>query len=216
MQTPKAPTEQPDSSVFSLAQVSAVAVGAINTSIIHPAWLAEVGLLDDSSLASIELDLQQPGLRLTGPPDFGKWLIRPDRLTVETENAGVRPGSKVAKILELLPWTPVVAVGLNYRFAGPPSAAGKLAEIGFPTNFVVPGYSVPQRGLHVALSKEGEVTVRHLQLSLVEDELQLHVNFHTDTKKLDTQQTVKTLKRCDDGLAEIREIVQASLGIEIE
>lgn len=107
---------QNDALGYCFVESAAVAVGAFNTHIVHPEWLKDVGLIDREENPLVEIDFQRPGIRLRMQRQKTTWIIRPDRLAVETTDRNKDPGSQIAKVLELLPWTPLVAVGLNYRY----------------------------------------------------------------------------------------------------
>lgn len=200
---------------FSFVHATAVAVGAFNTYIIHPQWLREVGIFHGNAEPEVQIDFEQPGLRLLPGGLLGIWIVRPDRLTVEMADRGGSPGNLVATVLEKLPWTPVSALGLNYVFEGETISKSSLKRFGFPAETTRDGYSVEQRSWHIALKPTVGSTIRNLQLSNSSDVSRFSVNFHTDTKSVASPQVLQILRQHNDNLKEATLLASELFGVQL-
>ena len=163
-------------SQFRFKSKNAVAIGSFNIYIIQPQSLAQMGVLekDASDKVLVSGDLTRPGIRFEIAGSV--WVVRPDRLSVESENYRANCGELLQKTLQALCWTPIVALGANVTFSAPIEIERQLA-------FKLPEHrGALQRTSHVAVEL-GESVV-NIQLGQVKDELELRVNVHTDLNDL--------------------------------
>lgn len=165
---------------FGFVKTTAVAVGAFNTQIIHPEWLQEVEILPKGSETEVQINFQQPGIRLVPEGNRGVWTIRPDKLIIESTERDYNPGLLISQILRLLPWTPVSAVGLNYIFEGERLSDEIVGKLCFPGGGSVTDYNIEQRSWHITLKPLNSKAVRNVQLSVTDKLSRIAVNFHRD------------------------------------
>ena len=126
---------------------SCIAIGAFNVYIIQPEWMAAKGFFDPDSEVSIETKLDEPGFRFSQEGSTVRWVVTPTRIAVETEDEGINCGAVIARILNLLPETPITAVGNNSFFQvfdapTPPSIPSPECES---------AYNVTERVFHIGL-----------------------------------------------------------------
>jgi hypothetical protein len=111
-----------------LYNTSVVITGAWNPLIITPQWLRKYEVV-------AEAPEKAKRLLAEGPFAFEfenlHWASTHDRLAIASSQ-GVNCGVYAARILDLLPHTPVQAVGSNFQFTTPESdwPAGKLPRLG--------------------------------------------------------------------------------------
>ena len=160
---------------FTFKQSSCVAVGTFNIYIVQPKLLVDMGVFHLEQPVLVSGDLTQPGLRFD--VQKSKWTVRPDRLSVETEDAEVDCGKFLQKTLEALCWTPIMAVGINCVFEAPPGSEEKL-----PDDLRLPRHpNASQRSVHFCVPHENSHT--NIQLFSSENALTLAVNRHADFSK---------------------------------
>lgn len=171
---------------FRLKQAVAVAAGTFNIYIVQPQWLCEMGLLDQEA-GLIETDLRRPGFRFSTRSKRGRWSIRPDRLTVDSELPSEDCGADLATVLETLKWTPLLGVGANLEFTADLDVLSKLA-VPLPETLVESGFSVSQRVVQFGISRAPQMF--NLKLSAATDSpkdqaaLNLVINVHTDVANM--------------------------------
>ena len=98
---------------LTLELAQTVAVGPFNSHIITPEWLVRCNVLPEQEI-QIRFGTIGDGTAFR----FGKieWQVNSRRLMVSTSTLTEDCGDLVAKVLELLPHTPVRAVGHNFHF----------------------------------------------------------------------------------------------------
>lgn len=98
---------------LTLELAQTVAVGPFNPHIITPEWLVKWNVVPDQE-AEFRLGVLADGAAFR----FGKveWQVDDRRLMVSTPTFTDDCGALVAKVLDLLPHTPVRAVGHNFHF----------------------------------------------------------------------------------------------------
>jgi len=140
---------------------------------LQPRLLSEMGVIDSVTPVKVQSDFAQPGTRLESAGV--RWTIRPERLSIETSSPEQDCGQLMSSVLEHLKWTPVWAIGCNVEFQCAEPIEGDL-----PVSFRLPMTSRPsvQRTSHIAFN-DGEDVV-NLQLSFVENRLDLTANVHSD------------------------------------
>ncbi len=196
---------------YSFVQCGAVAVGAFNTHIIHPGWLNEHEIIDVPDIHPVEIDLQQPGFRLK--LETSTWVIRPDRLVVECDNPTLDPGRLIGRILTLLPFTPVQAVGLNYKYEGKSRPSRLVVWDSFADSTE---YSVKQRSWHIALQgADGDPVVKNFQTSEHGDKVVIAANFHTEAKGMTSDDVIRSLNSHSKNMLEMDAILREVFGVNV-
>lgn len=199
---------------FQFHQASFVVAGTFNIYIIRPDWLGKIGLLPEGSEVKIEGQLDQPGFRLSSPKLGAQWTVLPNRLILETDNPNENCGETIERILEALPWTPLMALGCNVAYRGDASAIeGWQEKTAFPPAGAPERCELQQRSWHVAV-KQGE-QLFNLQVSELEDCIEIRVNAHTELKNQDIDFARKTARQFfqhrQTSLSLIRDIFNARI-----
>ncbi len=96
-----------------LEECNTLVRGNFNPYIVTPEWVAEQKLWQPKK-AEVALAVLARGLQFRG--DDIEWVVDNDRLLVSSVNADC--GELAARVLRLLPHTPVRAVGTNFTFVG--------------------------------------------------------------------------------------------------
>ena len=149
---------------FHFEKSSCVALGTFNIYIIQPSLLSQMGALNDE-IGGFFGDFTQPGWRFAA--DQAAWVVRPERLAVESTDPHFDCGSRVSKVLKALQWTPVVAVGTNMVFR---SDARHESEL--PPHFRLPQF-------------DGDVlTGRSCELVLKDGDREFHISLKSDGANL--------------------------------
>lgn len=157
---------------FKFKHASCVVVGTFNIYVVQPKLLAEIGVFPTEQPVFVSGDLTQPGIRFD--VNAAKWVVRPDRLSVESERADVDCGELVKKTLTALCWTPIMAVGVNLAF----TSSGD-SETELPANLRLPNHpDATVRTVHVCIPHGGSKI--NFVLTREADELLLSMNAHTD------------------------------------
>ncbi len=206
---------------FRFQKASCVAVGTFNMYILHPQWLAKHKIIDAGTEVGIETNLTQPGFRFRFPERRVTWNVTPNRLVIESLDPGFDCGELVARILKILPETPLFALGNNVHYHADLSEREHLAAVirNFP---LAPppasGQSVAQRTFHVAVKRTEHETV-NIQVSLKEEEIELACNVHNDVGKRDNKANeagVAAAERFFDHRAECKTLAQHFFGTSID
>lgn len=168
--------EKVEMTQFRFKSKSSVAIGTFNIYVIQPQSLAEMGVFENKSDGQILVsgDLTRPGIRFQAAESV--WVVRPDRLSIESTNHHVNCGELLQRTLKALCWTPVVAIGANVTLVAPRDIEDRLA-LKLPE---CPG--ARQRTAHVAVQIGDSIV--NVQLGQTAEELELHVNVHTDLSPL--------------------------------
>lgn len=163
---------------FEFHEANCVIAGTFNIYIVRPDWLGKIGVVPEGTHLQIETRLDRPGFRLS-LPSGSRWDVMPDRLMIQSDSPTDDCGEMADKILESLPWTPLMAVGCNVALRGDISDVdGWEEKTGFPPIGAVAEFELKQRTWHTALWKDGRVF--NLQLSRSEDKVELRANAHTE------------------------------------
>lgn len=156
--------------------------GTFNIYIIRPDWLGKVGLLPEASEVRFESQMNQPGFRLKSPGLGSTWLVSPNKLVLQTDKTEENCGHTVDRILEILPWTPLMALGCNFAFRGQSTDIQDWdVKSAFPS--VANGFRLKQRSWHIGIQEDDQLF--NLQLSEVEDHLEIRANVHTELNERD-------------------------------
>lgn len=200
---------------FQFKSASCVAIGTFNIYIIQPPWLAHIGMLPDGAEVDIETNLSRPGFRLSSPSLGANWLVYPNRFAIETTAATCNCGETMAKVLEALPWTPLVAIGSNVLYEADSSELDALPDIGSYPSADVPGdYVLRQRSWHMGVRRDEHVF--NLQLSVQEAAVKISSNVHTDLKNRDSKFAQQVAQRFFEHRAESVALIQRLFGARIE
>lgn len=153
--------------------------------ILHPQWLAKHGIIEAGTEVGIETNLTQPGFRFRFPDRKATWNVTPNRLVIESWDPGFDCGELVARILNILPETPMFALGNNVHYDADLSEWEHLAGAVRDFPLALPpasGQTVAQRSFHVAITRAEHETV-NIQVSLKEKEVELACNVHNAVGK---------------------------------
>jgi hypothetical protein len=95
-----------------------VVVGAFNRRVITLEWLIRFGVYPShvSAYARFDSDEGETSFAIREGPSSKDWDIDAERLSVTSPDPDADCGQDVSKVLELLPHTPVYAVGHNIRY----------------------------------------------------------------------------------------------------
>ena len=160
--------------------------------ILTPAWLAKHGIIETGSEVGIEADLTQPGFRYQFPKDKATWSVTPHRIVIESQNPETDCGVIIAKILQVLPETPLLVLGSNTHYHSDLSERENLSPSirDFPdTQPPSKERSLLQRTFHEAV-KLSENAIVNLQIAIKEDSINLDCNVHHDLDNCDNRNEV--------------------------
>lgn len=164
---------------FRFHEASCVLAGTFNIYIIRPDWLGAVKLLLPGSEVRIESQLSQPGFRLTSPGLRSRWIVEPTRIILETDRSDENCGATADRLLESLPWTPLVGLGCNFAYRGTAADVdGWPTKTSFPSTQIPEGTSLKQRTWHLGVERGDQIF--NLQMSEVDDYVEIRANVHTD------------------------------------
>lgn len=160
---------------FRFKSASCVVVGTFNIYVVQPRLLVEMGVFEKGTHFRIDQDLSQPGVRLS--MDEIKWVIRPDRLLVESQKREADCGTPLGQILSKLVWTPVFAVGTNIVLE-----SDEVDESQFPEKCRLPYVENSlQRTIHLSTKRENRIL--NVQVAANEEDVrryEIKLNVHTD------------------------------------
>lgn len=162
-----------------------VIIGGWNPKIFRPDWVGKE--LFDRKTIAVEVSLA-PGtsiVRFSSPEDGLLLIPSEDRLIV-----GIRKGDDevvakaeglARKALELLPHTPVGAVGVNFGFVEPNPAPALTSLFSFADldGLSKTGCEVKRSSITRNLVLQG--TTLNVTHTLVEGQVEIHLNFHRDS-----------------------------------
>ena len=91
-----------------------VAIGAFNPYVITPGWLVKYGICTRDE----EVNIRMVPLGEGASFDFGlvEWQVDGQKLGVSSASATIDCGGMVSQVLDLVPHTPVRAIGHNFHF----------------------------------------------------------------------------------------------------
>jgi len=205
---------------FRFQKASCVAVGTFNMYILHPQWLAKHEIIEPGTEVGIETNLTQPGFRFRFPDRKATWNVTPNRLVIESQDPGLDCGAAIARVLRILPETPLFALGNNVHYRADLSELEHLSAAirDYPrTAAPASGQSVARRTFHVAVKRTDLETV-NLQVSFKEEEIELACNVHTDVGKHDkpNEAAVAAAECFFDHRAECKALAQHFFGTSID
>lgn len=164
---------------FKFKKANCVALGTFNIYVIQPSFLIDIGLLKNGE-AAFHAGLTEPGFRTVATDGSCVWMVKPDRLVVETNDPTRNCGNDVAKILDALEWTPVTAIGSNAEFISENCTYDNFPRV--PEH--VDGEAL-QASVHHAIGIDGKII--NIQLSRRPKEFELSFNFHCEIKATETK-----------------------------
>ena len=205
---------------FKFEKASCVVVGTFNMYILHPQWLARHKIIETGMEVGIETNLTQPGFRFRFPKDKAIWSVSPHRLAIESPDPETDCGGAAAKILEVLPETPLFALGNNVHYQAELSQLEHLSEAirEFPhAKSPTPEQSVAQRTFHVGVKRAEHETV-NLQISLEADCMKLACNVHTELANREdaNDAAVDAAKRFFEDRTEAKSLARHFFGTSID
>lgn len=188
--------------------------------ILHPQWLVKHEIIEAGTDVGIETNLTQPGFRFRFPDRKAIWNVTPNRLVIESSDPDFDCGDAIARVLRILPETPLFGLGNNVHYQADLSEMGQLAPAirDYPrTAALEPDQSVAQRTFHVAVKRTKHETV-NLQVSLKEEEIELACNVHNDVGKHDepNEAAVAAAKCFFDHRDECKTLAQHFFGTSID
>lgn len=174
---------------FKFKKASCVVVGAFNVYVFQPSFFAHTEIVKSGTKTAIVGDFSHPGFRASFEGYSNAWIIRPDRLHIETTDSTADCGDPAAKVLETLPWTPISAIGFNFEFS---------ASIDDPqansVNQLMPktgdAHRVSQRTIHVGIEEEQQVF--NISIVVTNDSIEFTANVHAEVKKLAGAESTRT------------------------
>jgi hypothetical protein len=205
---------------FQFEKASCVVVGTFNMYIFHPPWLEKHEIIRKGTEVGIDTNLIRPGFRFRFPQYKATWMVAPDRLAVESDEPKTDCGKPVAKVLRVLPETPLFALGNNVHYKAELSELENLSEAirGFPCmECPTRGQSVVQRTFHVGIKRNEHETIT-LQISLKEDSIELACNVHVelDNREKASEVAVTAAEQFFGDQSEAMTLAQHHFGVSID
>lgn len=205
---------------FRFQKASCVVVGTFNMYILHPQWLTKHRIIEPGMDVEVETNLTQPGFRFRFPKYKAAWNVTPNRLVVESHDPATDCGGVVAKLLNVLPETPLFALGNNVHYQAELSERDNLSPPirDFPdTKAPAKEQSVLQWTFHTAVKRSERATV-NLQMALKEDGIELVCNVHNELGNVENANkvAVAAAERFLDDRAETKALAQHFFGTSIE
>ena len=109
-----------------LIRSNCICLGSFNIYIVQPKWLADQGIIPRSIEVAIEANLEEPGFRFSSPALSSRWMLHPSRLAIETDDPREDCGAFMGKVLERLPYTPLIALGKNFDYLAEETSPDEL------------------------------------------------------------------------------------------
>jgi hypothetical protein len=190
------------------SKASCIAVGAFNIYIIQPEWLTKVEILGQGEELLVETNFSEPGFRFRSQKSSFLWTVSPTRIVVESTDPSENCGAMIARVLGLLPHTPLQAIGNNAFYAAP------LEELAEPVPETPAGYEITQRSLHTALRKEG--AVYNVQRSITKERISFQCNVHFDLKEKSPEFVQACAKKFFDNRIESEVLLCHIFKVQIE
>jgi hypothetical protein len=201
---------------FQFKQASCVATGTFNVYVVQPGFLRAIEVFRAEPMVKFEANLTQPGFRFTVLDDHATWVVRPDRIAIESENRDKDCGQDMAQTLGALRWTPLTAIGCNVVYSG--LMTEDLRRL-FVRTGDAQGFEFLGMNTHVAIKRDNAVF--NVQVGYSEgDGCEISINAHEDLTRLGSQVEISEravevarryfeIRRTSSGLAE------ALFGVEL-
>lgn len=168
---------------FRFKSSQCVVLGTFNMYIIQPQWLMDRRIIPKSREIKVQANLDEPGIQFTAPGGSQHWLVTPTKLTVLTPDPEVDCGLEVAKVLQKLPWTPLIAIGNNVEYQAKRTDASQ--QVRHIAKAIVPSGLKKLGSLHssaCSMSIQRGDQLFNLNLVLDEEHVGLRMNVHTELK----------------------------------
>ena len=179
---------------FQFHEATCVIAGTFNIYIVRPDWLGKIGLLPEGSEVKFESQLDQPGFRFSSPKLGSRWTVLPNRLMLAADDPLEDCGETADRILQHLPWTPLMALGSNVVYCGDSSAIEDWeAKTIFPPTQLPEQCELKQRTWHVGV-KRGE-QIFNLQMSETDEGIEIRANAHTELRNRDIKFARETARQ---------------------
>lgn len=196
-----------------LKTTSCIAIGTFNIYIVQPRWLMDEGILAKGEPpVSLETDLDRPGFRFYREGYPFVWMVRPDRIEVESKVRDADCGGELASVLERLRYTPLAGIGCNVELEALDEAGSSVYEYCKRSSATVLGRFQPTKRT-VRLSFDGDGRIFNVHFGDDGTELSVAVNIHTElsgSSPIDA--AISTCKTFRSLVSEGIELVSALVG----
>jgi len=201
---------------FRFEKASCVVVGTFNMYILHQQWLAKHNIIEPDLEVGIETNLTKPGFRFRFPQNDPIWSVTPNRLAVESQDPQTDCGEIVAKVLAILPETPLFVLGNNFHYRAAWSERENLS----PTirNFPETDLPMLQWTYHAGIQR-GERVTANIQIALKKDDsIELIFNIHNELGSTENanEEAMSAAKRFFNDRDETMDLAQQFFGISID
>lgn len=198
-------------------QANCVVVGTFNIYILQPGWFVSIGVLETGDKFHFRTDFSRPGFKFSSDKRKLTWLVRPDRLIIETNDYETDCGEVMAAVFRNLPHTPFFGIGNNVELEAPLkelSAFRGIGDSGLPEAHE--HYTVQQRTWHIALHRDPHVV--NIQVAAVPEKetIAVSVNTHTELQKTDRDFREATAKHFLQHRNEAIHLIKDVFGVEVE
>lgn len=200
--------------MLQLKSSSAAAAGTFNVYEFQADLLRRFTSIRSGDTVEVTADSLRPGFRFSFAPQPAVWIVRPERLTVETTVMNWNCGEQLAEVIKLLPLT-ITAVGHNFHFEANRESVPNLNDPEtFPVSDMPSGYSLDRRAWTVS-SRRGEYTF-HLRLTDLHDRLEVSANVHIPTENIDAKRQAEYAAQFLPLREETVQLVSEMLCVEAE
>lgn len=196
-----------------------VTVGSFNIYLFQPWWIGRLEHVDevDEFPIQCEQDLSRPGFKFSADRFQCKWLVRPDRLLLEADAPDADCGRLMARVLEAIPVTPVMAIGHNFAWSDP-NGSPYVEQIDFPVGGAVASDEPIRRGWTVSITQDQHVF--NLLLAQHQGELSVSANIHRSLEAVDRDKRISLAIQSAQRHLDVRnvaaDLIQGVFGVEIE
>ncbi len=195
--------------VATFSKASCVAAGAFNIYIIQPQWLTQVKILGPDEELLVESNFSEPGFRFRSQKSSFQWTVSPTRIAIESTDPSEDCGEIIARILALLPHTPLKAIGNNAFYRAPLEESKETALCQVPT-----GYEVSQRSWHTGLLKSD--ALYNIQKSITQENIGLHCNVHFKVEDKGSEFVQACARRFFENRSESEALLSQVFKVQIE
>jgi hypothetical protein len=199
---------------FRFDRASCVAVGTFNIYIVQPAWLAKREIIPKGIQVAIGSKMDEPGFRFQSPKLKSHWLVAPDRIEIVTRHPDEDCGILMGRVIESLPWTPLKGVGSNVIYKAPADDSAGIAALETFRPPTPAGFTLNQRSLHAGLKRDGHVF--NIQLSALDEGLELAVNIHTEIEDRGSEQAQESARKFLDHRMLAESLISEIFGVSVE
>lgn len=170
-----------------LVDANIVFIGGFNPNIIQPMWLSKHDVVEEKQepfKVEIQVDMDSKSKRMRFDLDGFNWQVSEDRIQIASDKA-ISPVPMCIRLFELLPHTPIRAVGMNFRFlCDRKSWTQPIPAVPSSESIVeLLGDSVSSSLMSHTKRKDG--TLINLTMSFTEAEAEIGVNIHRGVSDFD-------------------------------